>query len=846
MERTKACLQENGKLRLHKIISNEPAVLQAFDRSELAKEVKDLDLCKDDLPTQTSLGLFWDVNTDSFTFRVSSEVKPYTKRGVLSTINSLFDPVGFVAPVLIKGRLILRSCMSSLSDWDDPLPKELESIWREWTESLQSLRSLNIPRRYDQVKEEACVSTELHTFCDASKEAIGAVTYMRTVRSDGSGKLSFVLGKAKMAPHKGHTIPRLELCAAVLGTEVAQAAKEQLDINFDIEKYYTDSRIVLGYICNEERRFHVYVSNRVDRIRCVSHPDQWNHVGTDRNPADLATRSVPANELKHSIWISGPTQFDFHPDHQSFPLIESETDKELYTEVVTSKTHVTTASTLNVDMFKRFSSWRELVNSIVSFKVALRRRCGHQTADSTVNDLDIVKEAERIIIRSVQQEAYGKEIRCLQQEQKLHADSSILSLCPVLDTEGILRLEGRLKRTKCFSMGSNPIIIPKNQHIAVLLIRHFHENVHHQGRHITEGAVREGGFWIVGGKRLIFLVIHNCFKCRRLRGKTALQKMADLPEDRTMMAPPFSYVGIDTFGPWTVVSRRTRGGLAKSKRWAILFTCLVVRAIHIEAVEELSASSFINALRRFIALRGPVQHFISDRGTNFIGAARELGIQEIFAENREVQDFLLRNQIKWIFNTPHSSHHGGVWERLIGVSRRVLDSMLLEEINKNLSHEMLVTFLAEVCAVVNSRPLVGISTDPEAPEVLTPNLLLTQKPTSVDDMDLSVDTKNIYRRQWKLVQHLADAFWSRWKKEYLHTLQVRRKWQSDVPNIKENDIVLMKDDQVCRNEWPVAVVDRVFPSEDGRVRSVEIAIIKDGKRVNYVRPVTRLVVLSSD
>ncbi|XP_069139288.1 uncharacterized protein [Argopecten irradians] len=470
---------------------------------KLAKEVKDLDLCKDDLPTQTSLGLFWDVNTDSFTFRVSSEVKPYTKRGVLSTINSLFDPVGFVAPVLIKGRLILRSCMSFPCDWDDPLPKELESIWREWTESLQSLRLLNIPRRYDQVKEKACVSTELHTFCDASKEAIGAVTYLRTVGSDGSEKLSFVLRKAKMAPHKGHTIPRLELCAAVLGTEVAQATKEQLDINFDVEK--------------------------VDRIRCVSHPDQWNHVGTDSNPADLATSTVPANELKHSIWISGPTQFDFHPYHQSFPLIESETDKELYTEVVTSKTHVTTASTLKVDIFKRISNWPELVISIVSFKVALRRRCGHQTADSTVNDLDIVKEAERIIIRSVQQEAYGKEIRCLQQEQKLHADSSILSLCPVLDTEGILRLEGRLNRTKCFSMSSNPIIIPKNQHIAVLLIRHFHENVHHQGRHITEGAVREGGFWIVGGKRLISSLIHNCFKCKRLRGKTVLQKMADLP-----------------------------------------------------------------------------------------------------------------------------------------------------------------------------------------------------------------------------------------------------------------------------------------------------------------------------
>lgn len=157
-----------------------------------------------------------------------------------------------------------------------------------------------------------------------------------------------------------------------------------------------------------------------------------------------------------------------------------------------------------------------------------------------------------------------------------------------------------------------PIIIPKGHHVATLLVRHFHQRVFHQGRKLTEGAIRTAGYWIVGARRLINSVIHNCVICRKLRGEFCSQRMADLPKDRLAFSPAFTFVGVDTFGPWEVVHRRTRGGLAKHKRWALLFTCLVTRGIHIELIEELSSSSFINALRRFTAIRGPVQQFRSD------------------------------------------------------------------------------------------------------------------------------------------------------------------------------------------------------------------------------------------
>lgn len=206
--------------------------------------------------------------------------------------------------------------------------------------------------------------------------------------------------------------------------------------------------------------------------------------------------------------------------------------------------------------------------------------------------------------------------------------------------------------------------------------------------------------------------------------------MSDLPIDRTQPCPPFTYVGLDAFGPLNIITRRTRGGVTNSKRWAVLFTCLTTRGVHIEVVEQMSASSFINAYRRFVALRGPVKQIRSDGGTNFVGSTNDLNIHTINIEGGPVKSVLYENGTTWIFNPPHPSHMSGVWERLIGVARRVLDSMLLENymVKGHSTHEILVAFLAEVSAIMNSRPFTTLSTDPDDPHPLSPSLLITQKP----------------------------------------------------------------------------------------------------------------------
>ena len=267
------------------------------------------------------------------------------------------------------------------------------------------------------------------------------------------------------------------------------------------------------------------------------------------------------------------------------------------------------------------------------------------------------------------------------------------------------------------------------------------------------------------------------------------------------------------------------------------------RAIHIEVIEELSCASFINALRRFISIRGPVTQFRSDRGTNFIGGVSELNIESDFVEKDPVKSFLTSNKIVWKFNPPHASHMGGVWERMIGVSRRILDSMLLREGSKNLTHEVLTTLLAEVCAIVNGRPLVPVSTDPESPCVLSPSMLLTQKTQTDNISSQSIGTKDMLKSQWKQVQYLAEEFWSRWRKEYLHRLQTRQKWTDVQRNIVEGDLVLLRDKELHRNHWPDGIVEKTFLSADLNVRKVQVRIVRDGKTASYVRPVSELILL---
>ncbi|XP_033755752.1 uncharacterized protein LOC117338505 [Pecten maximus] len=708
VERTKHALQENGEIRLHKFASNSRDVLNAFCQKDLAKDLKDIDLLTETLPTQRSLGLLWDTETDSFTFKVNQVEKVYTRRGLLSTINSIYDPLGFAQPFTIRGKLLLREMMSvtSSNDWDDPLPESLYGQWCLWVNSMHNLENLSIPRVYCDISFDDALRREVLVFADASKDAIAAVAYLK-LYDPSRFSIGFLLGKAKLAPTHGHTVPRLELCAAVLATEIAETIRVQLDIPQDSFQFFSDSQVVLGYISNESRRFYVYVGNRVSKIRLFSKPTQWNFVPSECNPADVATRGLDALLLPDSSWILGP-DIKHRTSPDGYDLIDPDHDLEIRPEVNCLKMEqsedmidVPEKKVKQTDCgkvpegfskrFTRFSNWKRLVRVVARIKfLAAHIRKDRERLPDRFDEPEFLQESERAIIAVAQQDAFSSEFQRIHAGKEIPHSSSLKTLTPVIGTDGLLHVGGRLNKIDNEIIGSglrNPVILPKSHHVTFLVVRHFHQKVVHQGRKFTEGAVRTGGYWVVSCRKMVNFIIHNCVTCKKLRGQFGQQYMADLPTDRCTPSPPFSYVGVDTFGPWPISFRRTRGGSATQKRWALLFTCLVTRAIHIEVIEQLSSSSFINALRRFISVRGPVIQFRSDRGTNFVGATEDLAIDARFVENDHVADFLSDGKIKWIFNPPYSPHMGGAWERLIGVAKNILNSMLLQQQRKSLTHE---------------------------------------------------------------------------------------------------------------------------------------------------------------
>ncbi|XP_052063923.1 uncharacterized protein LOC127703909 [Mytilus californianus] len=193
LKRTQSALQEFGNLRLHKISSNSNEVLAAFEKDDLSEDLKNLDFSDDCLPVQRSLGVSWNLQSDNFTFQVSLDNKPFTRRGVLSVINGLYDPLGFAAPVTIAGKLILRETMKESTEWDEPLPPQFQSKWQSWKDSLQLLQQVEIPRNYSS---DWTLNKDLCIFSDSSEKAVAAVAYIRTTDKNGTTHLGFVLGKA--------------------------------------------------------------------------------------------------------------------------------------------------------------------------------------------------------------------------------------------------------------------------------------------------------------------------------------------------------------------------------------------------------------------------------------------------------------------------------------------------------------------------------------------------------------------------------------------------------------------------------------------------------------------------
>ena len=412
---------------------------------------------------------------------------------------------------------------------------------------------------------------------------------------------------------------------------------------------------------------------------------------------------------------------------------------------------------------------------------------------------------------------------------------SLQKLDPVVASDGLLRVGGRLRSSVSISeQAKHPVILPKSHHVVDLIVRHMHEIHGHVGKEHVLSLIREK-YWIIGGRLTVKRILRRCVVCRRIAARRGEQKMADLPPDRiTAENPPFTSVGVDLFGPFEV-----KRGRCVVKRYGCIFTCLTVRAVHIEVVCSLDTDSFLNALQRFISRRGKPTEIRSDNATNFRSGDRELreAMQKWNCVN--VSKYLQQREIKWNYNPPSASHMGGVWERQIRTVRKSLGSLLKEQ---TLDDEGLQTVMCQVEYIINSRPLTAVSDDINDLEALTLNHLLTMRREPALPPGIFVKEDNYCKRRWKQVQYMADIFWKRWIREYLPTLQQRSKWFTAVRDFKVGDVVLLMEESP-RGSWPLARIVAVHMSDDGHIRSVTLKL-RDASHVS--RPITKISLLESD
>ncbi len=299
-------LCSTGKLRLHKFVSNSPQVLESLSKEDCVETVRNQDLALGEQPIERALGVKWRVASDHLQFRVVVSERPLSRRGVLSTVASVYDPLGFMAPFVLLGKQILQRMCRDKTDWDTPLSNELKPQWESWLLDLKNLAHVKIDRCYLPADFQV-QRYELHNFSDASVAGYGVCTYLRAISKSGQIHCSLVIAKSRVAPTKITTVPRLELSAAVVAVRISDMLKGELELENIQEFFWTDSQVVLGYINNEARRFHVFVANRIQRIKESTKPTQWKYVTSEDNPADHASRGLKSKELIASNWFSGPS-----------------------------------------------------------------------------------------------------------------------------------------------------------------------------------------------------------------------------------------------------------------------------------------------------------------------------------------------------------------------------------------------------------------------------------------------------------------------------------------------------------------------------------------------------------
>ena len=785
------------------------------------------------------LGMNWNgdedvlyFNTDEIHAEASRILKP-TKRQLLSLGARLFDPLGLVAPILTPIRVLIQKMWLSKKEWDEEIDDSDIKQFRKWYSVLPSLADKKWTRWCGKIDEK---NTNIHLFSDASMEAYGVGAYV--VQSGDQNSSHLLLGKVKVAPLRmlknrqeeevRRSVPQLELMAATLSVQLAEFLKAEKFIDSNVEvTFWTDAKTVLSWLNNPRIKMDIFVRNRVKFILRYSRPDQWRYCPTDKNPADLPSRGKSLTNIQDfQLWVHGP-EFLVTGEYPSEDVIERPINASV--DVVGQDESGWTMK----EFLGRYSTCRRMLRSVRLGKEVVKkwRRFVAKKSGKEFSEAEVGEDPEVVILRKLQEEDFGSEVRALKAGNALPKGSPLKELRPYMDQKGLIRVQGRLEESGLSHDEKHPIICKSNNAFFRAMIRKEHINGKHVGVS-TLLALFRTKYWLFQGRVVMKRVLSGCPVCRRYQGRPFSQDIAELPRSRIEASRAFQTTGIDFFGP--LASNTLK------KAYGCIFSCAASRAIHIELVRDLKAPTFWRALRRFVSRRGIPDRIISDNATTFIKSREDCEKikQWLLAQPQPGNDQAV---IEWDHIVPRAPWWGGFYERLIGSVKGLLRKHLHRS---TVNLDELVTILVEIEAIINDRPLTYFPEQDTSYNLITPARLmfgtnLRRMPYLGTGRRKEDVPEEIPSRRARIIEDQIQAIWKAWKREYVAMLQTRKGSWGRVHVPEMGQIVLIMDQDRHRRDWSLGKVEELFFSRDNRIRSVRVKT----ERGELVRAIQSLVPL---
>lgn len=782
-----------------------------------------LNLSKDER-TRT-LGLIWACKEDCFVYSVKDVEFPNVnnKRTVLSAISQIFDPLGLINPSILVGKIILQKLWASKISWDETIPTDVAKQWSKFVSSLTHLNNFKIPRC---VVCDDPIRVEIHAFSDASLHAYSACVYFRSITANNTISVHLVMAKSRVAPIKFMTMPRLELSGALLSARLVKKVNESVRLTIDSCTYWCDSTIVLGWIRSSNAHLlKQFVSNRINEIVECSEPNSWRYVPTGMNPADIGSRGLEPEKLQSTnLWWKGPSfllESESHwPQHptQTNESDSSELKVQCHTILKQQSKHNNNDSKSDTSFMHRYSDINKLQH-VTAYVLRFIHNCRNphkkHTSYLKIKELRL---SMYILCKLSQMESFPDEYHILSKKGQLKIKNQLVKLNPFYQEDyGLIRVGGRLSNSNYDYDTKHPILLHASHYITQLIFKHYHTSLMHAGPQLLLSSIRHK-YWTINGRNLARKSVHSCLTCLRFSGKTIQPIMGNLPKERVQGEFPFVNSAVDYAGPILIANKKGRG-CRHIKAYICVFVCLAVKAVHIELVTDLTKECFLAALNRFIARRGRPACLFSDNGTNFVGACNDLA-RFLKQCNQEVSAYAAQHSIIFKFSPAYSPHFNSMAESAVKSIKHHLKRVLAMAF---LTYEEMNTLLVQIEAILNSRPITPLSSDPSDLVPLTPShFLIGRTLTLLPSLQVQDHSLHLLPR-YQRVQQLKAHFWNRFYKEYISELQKRVKWHRSNAELREGDMMLVKDDRLPPNRWMIGRITNLHKgSSDGVARVADL------------------------